>query len=409
MASKRIRWFALLAVTVAILLAVLGYRRFTAGFLTPDEHLSQVIHAEEPGFDENNIQTVGASLVALGRDDEVRRTDFLPGFQLPSLTVKSEQLPLNVVPWREGVERIAANHQLVMISEDHLVSKHREMIGATLPIFKNAGFTHYAVEAIGESASALKRRGYPVVDTGFYTSDPQFGNTLRVALELRFNVLGYDFDFSSHEAREEFAASELAKLLQDNAKTKLLVHAGGGHILKNETPTGNRWLASILWQKTGVEPFTISQLSSMRNNLEYDAILPFLKEKLGDFTEPVLLMPPPKKESGLTNIPDVDAILFHPPDMSVAPAKRTALFPAEMQRVSGKWLTAQWPVVIAAYNQGEPVKAIPLDQVMLRSNEQDFALWLPSSTKYSIVVFDQNGVLQSGTEHDQDSVLVRAN
>ena len=109
------------------------------------------------------------------------------------------------------------------------------------------------------------------------------------------------------------------------------------------------------------------------------------------------------------NIPDVDAILIHPPDVSVAPAKRTALFPSEMQQVSGTWLTAQWPVVITAYNQGEPVKAVPLDQVMLRNNEQKFTLWLPSSAKYSIVVFDRNGVLQSTAERDQDSVHVRAN
>jgi len=388
MASNRKRWFACLVIVVAILGSVFVYRSFTTFLMPPSGHLAMVVSAAQPGFDKDNIQLVGVSLATLGRDDEVRKTDFMPSLEMPSLNVKRDQLEINIVPWREGIEKISAQHQLVMINESHFASKHREMIGAALPILKDAGFTHYAVESIGESASALKERGYPIVETGFYTSDPQFGNTLRLALKLKFNVLGYDFDFTSHEAREEFAATELAKLFQDSL--------------------GQRWLASILWEKTGVEPFTISQLSSMHDNLEYDAILPLLQQEIEDFTEPVLLMPPPNKNCGLTNIQDVDAILVHPPDKSTAPSERTVLFPADMQQVSGQWLTKQWPVVISAYNQGEPTSAVPLDQVMLKTNEQDFTLWLPPSTKYTIVVFDQKGVLESGTEHDQGSVLVRA-
>jgi len=403
MASNRKRWFACLVIVVAILGSVFVYRSFTTFLMPPSGHLAMVVSAAQPGFDKDNIQLVGVSLATLGRDDEVRKTDFMPSHEMPSLNVKRDQLEINIVPWREGIEKISAQHQLVMINESHFASKHREMIGAALPILKDAGFTHYAVESIGESASALKERGYPIVETGFYTSDPQFGNTLRLALKLKFNVLGYDFDFTSHEAREEFAATELAKLFQNDPKTRLLVHTGGDHVLKNETSLGQRWLASILF-----EPFTISQLSSMHDNLEYDAILPLLQQEIEDFTEPVLLMPPPNKNCGLTNIQDVDAILVHPPDKSTAPSERTVLFPADMQQVSGKWLTKQWPVVISAYNQGEPTSAVPLDQVMLKTNEQDFTLWLPPSTKYTIVVFDQKGVLESGTEHDQGSVLVRA-
>jgi hypothetical protein len=84
------------------------------------------------------------------------------------------------------------------------------------------------------------------------------------------------------------------------------------------------------------------------------------------------------------------------------------LFPKEKQRVSGRWLTKQWPVVIAAYRNGEPTTAIPLDQVMMRGNEQDFVLWIPASTKYHILVFGQLGLLDSSTEGDRESVMVRA-
>ena len=176
--------------------------------------------------------------------------DFHPLHELPPLTVKPEELELDVVAWREGIQRIAESHRVVMIMEDHFVSKHREMIGATLPIFREAGFTHYAAEGIGETSSLLASRGYPAVTSGFYTSDPQFGNLLRRALDLRYTVTGYDFRPFSHEARENYAAKQLAKLIQADPKTKLLVHAGFAHVFKYETDMGRRWLASIFWERT---------------------------------------------------------------------------------------------------------------------------------------------------------------
>jgi len=114
---------------------------------------------ERDGVNEKNVQPLGWSMAILGRDDEIRRTDFFPQFELPALTVDAGQLELNVVPWREGTQEIARTHRIVMIMEDHFISKHREMIGATLPTFREAGFTHFAAEAIGESSSSLARRG----------------------------------------------------------------------------------------------------------------------------------------------------------------------------------------------------------------------------------------------------------
>lgn len=369
--------------------------------------LHHVIQIEEKGLDNRDIQLLGWNLAILGRDDEVRRLDFHPQVDLPPLDVEPQQLELDVVPWRDAIEQIASEHRIVMIMEDHCVSKHREMIRALLPKFRDARFTHYAAEAIGESAEPLNSRGYPIVGTGYYTSDPQFGNAIRRAVDLRFEVLGYDFRPFTHEGREDFAAMTLANVLNRDPQAKLVVHAGHAHVFKHKTDLNQRWLASILWEKTGIEPFTIWQWSEMHDGHEYHVVADALAE-LGDFDEPVLLMPPPTTKSGLRNVPNVDAILVHPPDQSVAPDNRTVLFPEAMHRVSGQWLTKQWPVVIAAYRTGEPTTAIPLDQVMMRDREQDFVLWIPASTKYDIVVFDQNGLLDSSTENDRDSVLVRA-
>ena len=178
------------------------------------------------------------------------------------------------------------------------------------------------------------------------------------------------------------------------------------HVFKYETDIGQRWLAALLWEKTGIEPFTIWQWSAMRDAHEYRVVVEAIAQP-GVFNEPVLVMPPPSTDSGLRDVPRVDAILVHPPDQSVAPNKRAVLFPDEMQRVSGKWLTRHWPVVIAAFNKGEPTTAIPLDQIMMRESERDFVLWIPKTKDFDIVVFDQNGIRDSSIEHDAWTVRVK--
>lgn len=359
------------------------------------------IEAEQTG--DRDLQLLGWNLAFLGRDDELRRMDFHPEFDLPPLEVDARRLELNAIPWRDAIAQIGSQHRIVMIMEDHFVSKHREMIRALLPTLRKAGYTHYAAEAIGESGTALVDRGYPSIGTGYYTSDPQFGNLIRRAVELKFKVLGYDFRPLTHEIREEYAATTLADVLTQSQNSKLLVHAGHSHVLKRETDLGQRWLAARLWDQTGIEPFTIWQWSERRDGHEYRIVA----DALGEFSEPVLLMPPPTVASGLRNIPDVDAILVHPRDQSIAPHARIPLFPAAMHRIAGRWTTHKWPVVIAAFKRGEPINAVPLDQVMLRPTERDFSLWVPDECEFEIVAFNQDGPLVSSSKTLGNAILVQ--
>ena len=94
----------------------------------------------------------------------------------------------------------------------------------------------------------------------------------------------------------------------------------------------------------------------------------------------------------------VDAIVLHPPDESVAPGMRTVLFPDEMQQLTGIWRGNVWPVVVSAYKQGEPIDAIPLDQLMLRVSEIQIVLWIPKDTEYQIRVFTPQGLIESRSQ-----------
>ena len=409
---RRICWITLgtLVATLLFVAAVAWYRG-AAIQMQPSEHLAHVVQLEQASVDQSTVQPLGWSLAILGRDHEVRRLHFFPALGPRSPALDVDKLELLIVPWKQAIERIAANHRIVMIMENHFVSKHREFIGATLETCRDAGFTHYAAEAIGPMDKSLAKRGYPTSQTGFYTSDPRFGNVLRRALGLDLTVLGYDFRSTTHEAREEHAAAALAELLQKDAGARLLVHAGHAHVLKYETKLGERWLASRLWQKTGIEPFTIWQWSSGQDAHDYAEIVRVLKGRGVSLDEPVLLMPPPPIDCGLRDSPyglaSVDAMVIHPPDESVAPAERTPLFPDRMQRIAGRWTSDVWPVVVSAYKHGEPINAVPLDQIMLREKEDRFVLWIPARESYEIRVFNSQGVLKSRVETNANWITVR--
>jgi hypothetical protein len=343
-------------------------------------------------------QELSTALAILGRQREAREIPTRPdavGHELSDPPGAPDSGPqLTVTPWREAITRIAAERRLVLIMEAHTVTEHRAWIEQTLGRFRAAGFTHYSAEAIiAESGPALKARGYPTSRTGVYTRDPRFGNLVRTALRLGFEVGGYDLADGDFDRREVYQAATLAGRFAPRSDLRMVVHAGHGHIFKHDIRNVGRYMAARLWEKTGVEPFTIWQVSNELPNDVYRSLI----RRIGPITEPVMLVPPPRHvaetlfpESSVQ--PAVDAIVIHPPRLGREPTDRCGAFADRATRVPGVWLGNRWPVVIAAIPGGEPENAIALDQIMLRHGETDFELWLPH-TDYTIRAWSLDGPL----------------
>ena len=351
---------------------------------SPQTLLRRVVMLEQSS-DQNDWderQELSTALTMLGRQREAReiprRADAV-GHELadPPDTPDSDP-PYVVTPWREAITGIAAEQRLVLMMEDHSVTEHRAWIEQTLVFFRAARFTHYFAETIAESGSALKSRGYPTSPTGFYTLDPRFGNLVRTAIRLDFEIGGHGLFDRDFDRREEYQATTLAGQFSARSDSRMVVHAGHAHIMKYEVPGIGRYMGARLWEKAGVEPFTIWQLSNELPNDIYRALI----RQIGPITEPAMLVPP---TVNLTETlfpsssmqPPVDAIVVHPPRLGQEPTDRRGAFTDHATRVPGVWLGNQWPVVIAAIPIGEPDNAIALDQVMLRRGETDFELWLP--------------------------------
>ena len=409
---KKHRWIKRLLWAIAILLMLLiiafvSFRYLTAKPNNPAELLAQTIAIDANTTDNYWMQQRATGLTILGRDDLVRKMDLNSSFQPLPLETNGLQINLEFTDWRTSMAKIAADNRVVVIMEDHLLTETRELIDESLDLFKDAGFKHYAAEAIGELEFLLRWRGHANHQTGVYTADPRFGNLIRSAFDLDFSVSGYDFGPLDHDTREDYAASTLSKIVLADSNNRLLVHAGPGHLNKYETDSGDRWMAMRLWEKTNIEPATIWQMSDQIGEVEYQWFAAKIKEQLdadgSEFNQPVAWTPTLEQMQQLRaaqfTIPIVDMIVIHPPTKSLGPNSRVRISSRNKKELNGTWSQSIWPVVVCAFRKSDANSAIPLDQVMLLNGESDFQLWIPDSENdFEIRVFDTERQLESKCE-----------
>ena len=165
------------------------------------------------------------------------------------------------------IQNQTKDKQLVMINEQHWYPKHRYLGNYMLKYFYDNGFRYLAVEAIWEDQDSLNMRRYPLQSTGFYLKEPQFGNFIRNALEMGFEVIGYD-DFTKDREYEQ-AANIYTKTFKKDPHAKVLVWAGIGHI--NEEKSNVLKMGYYLKELSGIDPFTIEQVGG-------DVKAPFLNK-----------------------------------------------------------------------------------------------------------------------------------
>jgi hypothetical protein len=393
----RFRWLVFGGTAMGLFAFCVIASRWAEEAYSPQALLRRVVVLEQSsdrtGWGER--QELSTVLTFLGRQREAREVPFGPDAVGQELS-EPPDTPDSDPPFVEAMTRIVAEQRLVLIMEAHTMTEHRAWIEQTLGLFRQAGFTHYFAETLAEPGSTLESRGYPTARTGFYTLDPRFGNLVRTALRLGFEIGGYDLEDRDFDRREAYQAAALAERFRSRPDLRMVVHAGHGHIFKHEVRNVGRYMAARLWEMTGVEPFTIWQLS---NELPNDVYRPLIRQ-IGPITEPVILVPPPRHVTGTlfpesSVQPAVDAIVIHPARLGQEPTDRRGAFTDQMTRVPGVWLGNQWPVVIAAIPDGEPDDAIALDQIMLRRGETDFELWLPHThTDYTIRTWSLHGPLR---------------
>ena len=289
------------------------------------------------------------------------------------------------------VER-ARSEQIILINEAHHIPLHRVFTASLLQDLYQAGFRYFGAETLNHSDSTLNQRKYPVNSTGTYTHEPQYGNLIRLALEMGYWVFPYEVDpqaFTNGREREVQQARNIQKILLKYPKAKILVHAGYAHIQEDSVAGWEKAMAGRLKEYTGIDPFTINQdFWTEKNNPQLENPL----FRMIHAPEPSVFVADGKPFAGPPGDRRFDLRVYHPrtqyrhgrPGWLWYGNRRAYAIPPAKQTVG-------YPCLAFAYRSGEDAeKAIPVDIIELRGKEDRKPLVLPTG-KFKVILRDEKG------------------
>lgn len=165
---------------------------------------------------------------------------------------------------RQYILSKAEDEQIIIINEAHHFPYHRTFITSLLKPLYEKGFRYYAAETLNYGDSTIVQLGYPTITSGYYSAEPQFGNLIREALSLGYEIFPYEArsieTISDPKQRESEQARNILQILKEEPSAKILIHAGYDHI--REDSIGSTWekaMAGRLKELSGIDPFTINQ------------------------------------------------------------------------------------------------------------------------------------------------------
>ncbi|WKK76628.2 hypothetical protein QYS49_04870 [Marivirga salinae] len=295
----------------------------------------------------------------------------------------------SVVNATEYIIQEAQKNQVVMINEAHHNSMHRAFTKSLLQRLFDNGYKNLGLEAldIGNNLdSALNRRGYPVQKTGYYTQDPQFGDLIRDAIEIGYEVFAYErlgTDFGKN--REIGQAKNIQKVIESKPNEKFLIHCGFAHLMEGNYSGWEKAMAGRLTEYTGINPLTINQVEySERSKAEYNH--PLLKAL--DIKESSVLID--KDDNPLKYEKDeawADIAVLHP-NTDYVDGRPNWLFENGNKNISLelKDIPIEFPVMVLAYKKGEDINmAVPMDITEIEDKKENAHLALEKGA-YEIVV-----------------------
>lgn len=288
----------------------------------------------------------------------------------------------------------------VFFNENHLRPQTRVTVLNSLEILYKKGFRYLFCETLNRKDSLLNTRKYPVIESGWYTSDPAYGNLLREAFRLGFTILSYEDTNKtalqnngkvySASDRETEQANNLLSFISEHKDAKILVLAGHSHINENKK---QGWMASVFKLKSGLNPLTIEQTdmadytdASYSNNLfklfrsKYQNRIPVML--VNNEGKPYSLK---ANSYDITLFPSKTDYLNERPDWLIN-LNGNKEYPIDM-----KFWDINDTCLIQAIKTNEDIeRSVPSDQILIEDIKLNYALYLRSG-EYFIRKFDKNG------------------
>jgi hypothetical protein len=284
----------------------------------------------------------------------------------------------------EAIAEAAGSAQVILINEAHHVPQHRAFTLQLLGMLRQKGFTHFAAETLFADPE-LAERGYPTRKTGWYSSEPLYGDLIRTALRQGYRVVHYEPEPVPGQGlpvRERGQAANLVeRILKVDPQAKVLVHLGYSH--NDERTSGPiKWMAAYFTEMTGIDPLTINQYAMTERSLpeREEPVYRWATER-GLVPQPVVFRDGAGKLwSGMEGN---DVMVFHPRSSTSEHGRPTwlrmgglrspHLLPEDVCGSASRCL-------VQARFASEGEDAIPVDQIVVEAGKPVPALMLPQGS-----------------------------
>ncbi len=289
----------------------------------------------------------------------------------------------------------------VVVNERHHVGSDRLLTLELLKPLYAQGFRYLATETYWYT-DEINDRGYPIASAGYYSEDVVYAQMLRTALELGYEVIGYEIEAGQKapenpdnpvnrqvERDQAQAKNIIARTVEKDSDAKVLVHCGYGHVLESKT---SNWspMAYFLKELTGHDPLTVEQVELSERSLS-SLEHPWRQEAqargfLGD--QPVVLLDEADKQIDVDTMTDIEVfgiqtIYEHgrPSWMRMGGLRQPVWFqtPECVTRAC----------ILEAMDPSEDETAVPYDRVDA-SHTDRVALFLPQTGEFNVRVMDMD-------------------
>jgi hypothetical protein len=302
----------------------------------------------------------------------------------------------------------ARKYHFLLINEAHYNSQNRVFTSRLLEKLWDAGYRYLALETLGFKDTEINNRKYPVYESGYYSRSSEYGNMMRKALSLGYELIPYEIDMekftaSNHPNELSFRDSiQAINLIENTYKKdrngKVLVHAGYDHISEAGSPTYyplGYYLKSILNQD--ILTVDQEQMCELNTKEKMHPYYTFAAEHF-EINQPTVFLNA-KSESLVDDVKriGIDIQVYHPktkfthgiPDWRISKSSEIIPLPPYItDQFSGNLLTAQF--------SDEDINAVPIDQFVIDESRR---LLIPEKNRsYFLSIIGCDGNVQGTLE-----------
>ncbi len=282
----------------------------------------------------------------------------------------------------------AEKERIIILDEARFNPRHRVFMLSLLGGMYRQGFHYLAIAALADTG--VNHRKYPLLSSGKYVCEPQYGELIREAVRLGFTILVYHA--GPHTSSKE-QAQNIQKTLQADTNAKVLILADLLQKPNETTPNKLQSLANEIKSLTNITPFALDQVANMEHSEKR------LNSAFLDWVAPdesvVMINEEGKCFNGLASNTLGDCQVFHP-FTHYRQGRAEWLFLQDRRRaynLPAAMLTVGYPCLVSAYRRGEHKNAVPTDIVEFVSAAHHVPLVLVRG-EYRIEVRDHLGARQ---------------